>query len=51
LYQNYWNWITTVEIIVGVWVVYFFGDTVYKYTYHLAENRSEMTFFAVKLLI
>jgi len=23
--KNYWNQITTVEIIVGGWVVYFFG--------------------------
>jgi len=27
--KNYWNWITTVEIIIGGWVVSFFRDTVY----------------------
>jgi len=29
--KNYWNWTTTVEIIVGGWVVSFFWDTVYIY--------------------
>jgi len=28
--KNYWNRTTIVEIIVGGWVVSFFGDTVYK---------------------
>jgi len=23
--KNYWNWTTTVKIIVGGWVVHFFG--------------------------
>jgi len=23
--KNYWNWTTTVKIIIGGWVVYFFG--------------------------
>jgi len=27
--KNYWIWTTTVKIIVGGWVVYYFGDTVY----------------------
>ena len=27
--KNCWNQTTTVKIIVGGWVIYFFGDTVY----------------------
>jgi len=28
--ENYWNRTTTVKIIVGAWVVYFFCNTVQK---------------------
>jgi len=27
--KNYWNWTTTVKIIIGGWVLYFFSDPVY----------------------
>jgi len=37
--KNYWNWITTtVEIIIGGWVVSFFRDTVYVKQYIVKTN-------------